>query len=119
MCLARASDRVKERSHSDSRLAGSYGRKALRKDTWKVAEERLLLGVTSHVSLESIAAGMIGALASAVSPFTGITCSLGSNVIVLDVGNELVTVGQITDAAAFPRASGDLVGSHGEFVCAG
>lgn len=50
-----------------------------------MAEERLLLGVTPHVGFESIAAGMIGAFASAVSPFAGIACSLRSNVVVLDV----------------------------------
>jgi hypothetical protein len=84
-----------------------------------MAEERLLLGVTSHVSLESVATRMICALASAVSPFTGIACSLGSDMVILDVGNELVTVGQIACAAAFPCASGDLIGSHGELIRAG
>lgn len=84
-----------------------------------MAEERLLFSVTPHVGLESIAAWMIRALASAVSPFTGIACSLGSNVVVLNVSNQLVTVCQIAHAAAFPCASGDLVGSHGEFICAG
>jgi hypothetical protein len=84
-----------------------------------MAEERLLLGVTSHVSLESVATGMVRALASAVSPFTGIACSLGSDMVILDVSNELVTIGQIACAAAFPCASRDLIGSHGELVCAG
>jgi hypothetical protein len=83
-----------------------------------MAEERLLLGVTSHMSLQSVTTGMIRALASAVSPFASVACPFRSNVVVLNMGNELVTVGQIAHAAAFPRASGDLFGSHGELVCA-
>lgn len=84
-----------------------------------MTEERLLLGVTSHVSLESVATGMIRALASAVSPFTGIACALRSNVVILNMSNELVTVGQIAHTAALPCTSGDLIGSHGKLVCAG
>lgn len=83
-----------------------------------MAEERLLLGVTPHVGFESIAAGMIGAFASAVSPFAGIACSLRSNVVVLDVCNKLVAIGQISHTAAFPCACRDLVCSHSELVCA-
>jgi hypothetical protein len=84
-----------------------------------MAEERLLLGVTPHMSLQSVTTGMIRALASAVSPFTSIARPFGSNVIVLNMSNELVTVGQIAHATTLPRASGDLFGSHGELVCAG
>jgi hypothetical protein len=84
-----------------------------------MAEKGLLLGVTAHMGLECVATGMIGALARAVSPLAGIARALRSNVIILHMSNQLVAVGQVSHSTALPRTHGDLIGSHGVFVCAG
>ena len=114
MCFARASDRVKERSHSkDGGLAPTVEIGLdWRELTWQGTEERLLSGMATHVGFEGIAARMIHIQPGASFPFADIFLLPGSNVVIVDMLHQHVHVEQIANRTVCPFAHGDLLMSN-------
>jgi len=84
--------------------------------TWQRAEKRLLLCMRAHVRLQGIPAGMHGAFTRALAPLARVFGPLGADVVVLDVLDEVVAVGQLADRTALPLARSHLVGAQGVLV---
>src|SRR5699024_8375186 len=106
----RASDLVKERSHSVDTVssvncelgyAGSLTR--------QVAVEWFLSRVAAHMGLESVAASVRETLAGAALPLARVLFLPVLDVRVVDVLDELVHVALVAGRAAVPVADGHLV----------
>ncbi len=118
MCFARASERVKERSHSAriliSVVAQSYHTYGAR--TRQSTIKRFLPSMTPHMCPERIPTCMGHALPIAILPFASILLLPSPNVVLVDVLDQSIHIPKVPHRTSFPFTDSNLLVAHGFLV---